>query len=290
VRVASGAPKDVVRAWLHEPGGQPFRNGNEQEGAAGDEAARFEVEAQDVVPGLYEVVAAAPPIANSSAGIAVHRSPLGIFADLRDGAPLVALVNHTAAPVTATVAAAVVGGAREEVLTGAGADTGSLAFELPAWVRRVEVDVRMPATDWARFTDFGVTLENADGSQIGQAPLNYAFGRLEAELPRQRAAGTATLKLYPGWADPGSAERWTLTARVRLYGDSAQRAPLAVAGNATVTIPAGTPESVRFAAPASPWPLPAGFVPLLGYTVTAGDGTPWRLTAPLVRARAPLMR
>ena len=289
VTVASSGMKDVIRAYLHEPGGQPFRGGHEQEGAAGDQAASFRVDARDVVAGNYEVVAAAPPIANSSAGIEVRQAPFTMIADLRQGSPLLALRNLVAQSVTVTAGGTVVGGAREEVLSGVGADTGRLALDLPSWVRRIEVDVEMPRAEWPRFTDFGLTLEDGDGRQIETSPLNYAMGRLSAELPRARNGGPANVLLFPGWASSAAGQRWTATVRVRYYGDTAQAVPLAPAGNATVTIPAATPEGVRFTAPAAPWALPAGFLPLIRWTATVGADEPWTLEAPLAPAPAPLM-
>ncbi|HTK56372.1 MAG TPA: S8 family serine peptidase, partial [Gemmatimonadales bacterium] len=88
VSVASSSSKDVIRAYLHEPGGQPFRGGHEQEGSTGDQAAIFRLDARDVVTGNYEVVAAAPPIANSSAGLELTQAPFTMLADLMQGTPV----------------------------------------------------------------------------------------------------------------------------------------------------------------------------------------------------------
>ena len=57
-----------------------------------------------------------------------------------------------------------------------------------------------------------------------------------------------------------------------------------------MTIPAGTPESVGFTAAPAPWTLPQGFLPLLRYGATIGDGEPWTAEAPLAAAPTPLMR
>lgn len=289
VSVASSSPKDVIRAYLHEPGGQPFRGGHEQEGSTGDQAAVFRVDARDVVTGNYEVVAAAPPIAASSAGLELTQAPFTMMADLVQGSPVLALRNMVGAPVTVDVGGAIVGAARTEPMNGAGADTGRLELDLPGWVRRVEIDIQMSPDDWPKFTDFGVTLEDADGRQIEKSPLNYAVGRLTAELPRARTGGTATLKLFPGWAALVPGARWNVTARVRYYGEEGRAVALAPEGQGTVTLQPETSEGIRFATAAAPWPLPSGFVPLVRWSAGVAGKEPWILEAPLVKAPPPLM-
>lgn len=290
VKVSSSGTKDVIRAYLHEPGGQPFRNGNEQEGSSGENTATFRLDARDVVAGNYEVIAAAPPTANSSAGIQLVQAPFTMIADLRDNAAILALRNLTAQPVTAATSGTIIGGAREETLTGVGADTGRLALAIPAWVRRVEIDVEMPKGEWPRFTDFGVTLEDSDGRQIDKAPLNYALGRLSAELPRQRADQNATLLLFPGWATNGAGQRWTVTARIRFYGEDTKGLALTALGPSTVTMAPGTPEGIRYSIAAAPWSLPVGFIPLIRWSATVSGTDNWTLEAPLAPAPTPLMR
>jgi tripeptidyl-peptidase II len=289
VKVASGASKDVIRAYLHEPGGQPFRAGHEQEGSTGEAAAVFPVDARDVVAGNYEVVAAAPPIAASSAGVTLTHAPFTMIADLRNNTAILALRNLTTAPVVVATAGTIIGGAREETMAGVGADTGQLALDLPAWVRRVEVDVEMPRGDWPRFTDFGLTLEDGEGRQIENAPLNYAFGRLSTELPRSRIGGPARLRLYPGWASLVPGQRWTVTVRIRYYGEENKGIALSSSDATTITIPAGSPEGISFVPGVASWALPAGFIPLVRWDATVGGGAPWTLEAPLAPAATPLM-
>jgi len=289
-RAASASGKDVISAFLHEPGGQPFRAGHELEGADGEDAAVFRVDARDVVGGVYEVVVAAPPAGPSSGGIQLTQSPVAMIGSTSGSDPLLALRNVTTAPVSIAASAAIIGGVRVETLSGAGADTGRLSFALPAWVRRVEIDVQMATGEWTKFTDFGVTLEDANGVQLGQAPLNYAIGRLDADLPVKFEGTTAGLRLYPAWTRPGSTERWTTTVQIRLYADPTTELALVAKGAATVTIPAGTPESVGFAAGVPPWTLPQGFIPLIRYAAKVGEGDPWTAEAPLAPAPTPLMR
>ena len=289
-RAGSGSGRDLITAFLHEPGGQPFRAGHEQEGANGADAAVFRVDARDVVTGVYEVVVAAPPASTSSGGIKISQAPVTLIGSISGSDPLLALRNVTTAPVSLTASAAIIGAARKEALSGVGADTGRLSFALPAWVRRVEIDVRMATAEWAKFTDFGVTLEDAAGMQLGQGPLNYAFGRLSADLPARFAGTTAQLRLYPAWTRPGATAGWTTMIQIRLYADPTSEATLTAKGSAALSLSAGTPESVGFTSAAAPWSLPEGFVPLIRYAAKVGDEDPWTVEAPLAAAPTPMMR
>jgi hypothetical protein len=147
----------------------------------------------------------------------------------------------------------------------------------------------MPPADWPKFTDFGMTLEDGDGRQIEKSPLNYAVGRLSAELPRNRTAGPAALLLFPGWATNAPGQRWTVTARVRYYGEESKGAPLVPQGQGTIPLAAGMSEGIRFTAAPAPWPLPASFVPLIRWTAATSGKEPWTLEAPLAPAPTPLM-
>ena len=290
VQIMSATSKDVIRGYLHEPGGRPYRGGNEQEGSSGENAATFRVDARDVVAGNYEAIAAAPPISASTAGIHIVHAPFTLLADLQGGKAIAALRNVTAAPVTANVTAGIVGAAERVTVSGVGADTGRVTFDAPTWARKVVVDLQMATVDWPRFTDFGVTLEDADGRQIEKAPLNYAFGRLEAELPRSWHGGPVTLKLFPGWATTAAGQRYSLDAELRIYASDSGAVALAPEGSATLTLPPGQGLGVTFAPVVAPWTLPAGFVPLLRYTATVGNDEGWTREAPLLRAPTPMMR
>jgi tripeptidyl-peptidase-2 len=290
IRVASAATRDVIRAYLHEPGGQPFRGGHEHEGSTGEDAALFRVDARDVVGGNYEVIAAAPPIASSTAGIQVTHAPFAIHADLRDGKAILGFRNLTAAALSIQIGAKVIGAAQEITMDGAGADTGRLSLDLPAWVRRVEVDVQMPPSDWPKFTDFGVTLEDATGAQLEASPMNYAFGRLETDLPRRWAGGKVELRLYPAWAELIAGRRWTVTTRVRLYADTSAAQSLTAEEPGELNIPGRGIDGVRYTIPAVALAMPSGTVPLIRWSAKAGSGEPWTLEAPFAPAPTPLMR
>jgi hypothetical protein len=137
----------------------------------------------------------------------------------------------------------------------------------------VVVDVTMDRAQWGRFTDFGVTLLDSIGGQLGKKPLNYAFGRLPVEAPSGHGDMPATLVLLPGFADPSDNQKWTLHASIRLYADTSV-VLAASSKSSAVTIPAGKSIASSFAMPADPWPLGEKFVPL-GLLVARIDGRSW---------------
>ena len=130
----------------------------------------------------------------------------------------------------------------------------------------------MDREQWGRFTDFGVTLFDSLGRQLGKQPLNYAFGRLQVELPEGHGDVPVTLGLFPGFADPSGDQRWALRASIRVYADTS--VVLARSDSAATTIAPKASATVEFALPRSPWPLGPRFVPL-GLLVARADGRSW---------------
>jgi hypothetical protein len=147
-----------------------------------------------------------------------------------------------------------------------------IPFVVPKWSRGVVVDVAMARAQWGKFTDFGVTLFDSLGRQLGKQPLNYSFGRLQVELPEGHGDVPVTLGLFPGFADPGEDQRWALRTSIRVYADTS--VVLARADSAARTIAPHASATTEFALPQSPWPLGAKFVPL-GLLVARADGRSW---------------
>jgi hypothetical protein len=156
-------------------------------------------------------------------------------------------------------------------------------------VRRIVVDVEMPRAQWSRFTDFGVTLFDAEGRQLGKDPMNYPGVRLEvAELPEPTASRTVVLGLFPGMADPADAGPWTATATIRFYGEDEtllRRAP-----GVAPKLAKGLAQWRFTLPPASALPLPQEAMPLLRVAITtSGFGflheLPLPAVVPAARAR-----
>jgi len=146
----------------------------------------------------------------------------------------------------------------------------------------------MSREQWGRFTDFGVTLFDSLGRQLGKQPLNYAIGRLQARLPDGHSDMAVELGLFPGFADSAADQSWTLRASIRLYADSAV-ALKASGAESSLTVPPGKTTAVRYTLPQNPWPLGDGFFPLAIFAVRAQDHT-WTRESGLPPPNPPIAR
>jgi subtilisin family serine protease len=276
----------ALLAFLEEPGGQPFREGGPQLLTPGDSVARFQVDGRDVVAGLYELTAVGSPYGSGAVGVSLVTSPLSLAASSgRDGEHL-HLENHGATPVSAAAALFLIGSERSALVAGHGGNEERIAFTLPAWARRLSVDLTMDRDQWPRFTDFGVTLIDSSGHRLRKEPLNYAFGRLSLEREATDSAVPVALVLSPGLADSTGDQNWTVRLSIRLYADSSA----AVNGPPVrFTAAPGAATDLVLPLPANPLPLGDAFFPLGLVGVPLGDET-WTWEVPLSPPARPLAR
>jgi hypothetical protein len=259
VSVATAARGQFASAYLHEPHGDPYRGENGLGAGFGSSAAVFTLDARDVVPGVYEVVAVGSPVQPLSAGFRVEQSPVILRANRRmDGAHF-EIENRSDLGVTVDPLLVLVGGEREAAMTGDGGEVSRLPLRIPDWASSITIDVSMNRAQWSRFTDLGLTLFDSLGHQIAKAPLQYAFGRLTSDLPSHHGEMLTQLALFPGLADPGSSERWSLDLSVRLYADSTG---IVETPAPPVTIAPGTSATVTIVPPLQPFHLNDGLDPL----------------------------
>jgi len=252
-------------------------------------AAVYQVDGRDVVTGAYEAVAVAPTPQAINIGVQVTQSPFRLHLSRNENETVATLSNATTSPIRAEVAMLLGGGERVENVIARGSAVRRIPFIAPAWAKSVVVDITMDRAQWGRFTDFGLTLFDSAGRQIGKQPLNYALGRLQAALPEGHGDMPVELGLFPGFADPMSDQQWALRAAIRLYADSAVTlAPRQVA-EATVTIAPSRNASVVFAMPESPWPLGDGFFPLGILVARAAEHT-WTREGALPLPNPPAVR
>jgi subtilisin family serine protease len=277
--IETGGRTEQGLAFLHEPGGMPFRDESARSAGNGPQAADYEVDARDIVPGAYEAVLVAPPTRALSATVGLTQSPLTLRATREQDSVIAAFTNVTAGAVEAEVGLHLGGAERDEVVKAKGSDTQRIPFVVPRWSRGVVVDVTMDPAQWGRFTDFGVTLFDSLGRQLGKKPLNYAFGRLQVELPEGHGDMPVILGLFPGFADPAGDLSWSLRASIRVYADTST--VLRPVGAPSLSIPARKSATSAFRLPAEPpWPLGDRFVPL-GLLVARVDGRSWTREIPL---------
>jgi tripeptidyl-peptidase II len=270
--VETGGRAERALAFLHEPDGMPFRDESARSAGFGPQSAEYEADSRDVVGGDYEAVVVAPPNQALTASVSLSQSPLLLRAARQGGSVRATVSNVTGTPVSAQVGMHLGGAARVERVTATGSAAQRIPFVVPRWSRGVVVDITMDRAQWGKFTDFGVTLFDSLGHQLGKQPLNYAFGRLQVELPEGHGDVPVTLGLFPGFADPAGDQHWSLRTSIRVYADTS--VVLAGADSAARTIAPRASATSEFTLPNSPWPLGPGFVPL-GLLVARADGRSW---------------
>jgi subtilisin family serine protease len=261
VRVSSGLGQRGL-AYLHEPGGQPFREVGTRPMGIGAEGAVYRVDARDALRGEYQAAASPVPGGWMTVTAVVVHAPVTIAAGRSDDIALADLSNVSGKAVTAGVELRLRGVQREDTVRARGSAIQRIPFDIPDWATGLEVDVAMDREQWGRFTDFGVTVLDSLGRQLAQDPMEYAFGRLSTVLPNGHGKIRADLTLFPGFADVADDRPWSATATIRLYADSAVAVPPAVGSGGRTTIEPGRRASLRFQLPPSPWPMPRGFAPL----------------------------
>jgi tripeptidyl-peptidase-2 len=275
VRISTAGAGEGAFAALYEPGGQPFRDGAQQQAGADSAAAVFHVDGRDAVPGVYEADAIGVPVAAARVSARVEQSPfrLGGSGDGRDAVADVA--NVSGKPATGEVGVVLAGAERSEPVAASGSGVVRIPFTAPAWAKGLVVDLAMDPAQWERFTDFGLSIFDAAGRIVAKEPLNYALGRLSTTLPEKHGDLPLEVRLFPGFADPAVAGVWKAKVVIRLYASD----PLALSAGADrtteVSLAAGQVKTIRFRLPdTSPWALPSGFG-LLGAVVAYSEGDVW---------------
>jgi len=100
--------------------------------------------------------------------------------------------------------------------------------------------------------------------------MQYATGRLT--LPLTPGADRALrLSLRPGLADPADSAEWRAGVTVRAFAPR-ELALAPAAGDSVLSVAGAASAALELALPPSPWPLPAGYHPLAGVTVTTPEG------------------
>ncbi|MGH7591266.1 MAG: S8 family serine peptidase, partial [Gemmatimonadales bacterium] len=277
VDVAATGQDEAIGAFLHEPGGMPFRDGHELEASATDGVASFKVDAGDVVAGVYEIDAATPPGSTASPRVKITTAPMMLSAARDADGVRATVMDPTSAPINVALGARVIGAARTVHLVEHGSARVSVPFVAPPWARDVRVDIMMDPVQWGRFTDLGLDILDASGHELGELALNYAVGRLAAKLPPGGAPLSASVLLSPGLATADDTTAWSCTLVILLYADADSTLPMDGPGRslASLTVAPGTTRSVRFPIPTVAWTMDPGFVPVGVITAQVGAEPLW---------------
>ncbi|OLC72816.1 MAG: hypothetical protein AUH78_15170 [Gemmatimonadetes bacterium 13_1_40CM_4_69_8] len=271
--------KGTALVKLYEPSGQPARALGDRDltvagDAGGGGTASLQVRAEDFVPGVYELDIAAPLLSGVTATVRAAAAPVALTTAAARGTTggggargSVEASNpgNTSAQLRAAVA--LIGAERRMEVTGRGLPAESLTVRVPAWATSAEIDVAMPREQWNVFTDFGVTVFDSTGQEVGTEPMNYAFGRQRIAVKKGMAGQPWTVELFPAFARAGVSQAWRATVRVRFLLEVAHPtgavSDLSVVAGGRAVLPL----------PAAPvLALPDGFQPLFEVTTTPVGG------------------
>jgi subtilisin family serine protease len=288
VTTTAGAGQHLL-AFLYQPGGEPNRGENGLPGGSGQEAAVYEVDGRDVLPGVYEAVSVAPPADSASAQVHVAWSPVAFRAVRTTSKDTVVatVVGMAGGSTSGSVALGLVGAERTLAIPGRGSAERSIPFRVPAWAKRIVVDLTLERDQWPLFTDFGFTLYGPDGQILGKEPMNYHFGRLSVDVPAAARNQDVSIVLSPGFADPDANTLWSGNLSIRLYAETPVL--LDPAGPAEFSLKRGAQSAARFLMSKMPWPLGDAFFPL-GQMVIDVGGTTWGREIPLPEPKLALTR
>lgn len=274
VRIETGGAFDPMFTSLHEPGGAPYRGENGLAAGPQDDAAVYQVDASDVVAGIYEVDAVASPVAAGQVTIRLRHSPFQLAGRPVGGELHLVVTNRSDAPRSATPRAALLGGVRRATIHGVGGEERRMSFTVPGWARFMELDVSLAPDDWGRFTDYGVALLDEIGRVVADGPLDYAHGRMQEVLGPAHAGLPVELSLMPGLADTTDAAPWQARVAIRFYAGSAVPLERSDGGSGVLLLQPGRTETATFSMRSSPWQLGDDFVPL-GLVMTETEGPTW---------------
>lgn len=213
VQLLVSEPHDEATLYLFEPSGQPFRGRSSvTANRASGRAVALEVTSDDLQPGVYEAVVVAPPNAGVRYGLEASL-PVAVVTAI-DSGPRAVVTNATSDSLAVRVSSWLLGAVKTSHVNGMGSAPVSLPISPPEWAARLVVDVSLPQPLWNLLTDFGVTLFDADGRKVNDAPLNYAFGRHQMNLDSSKVSGPLTLELLPGFAHFEPPENWEAEVRI----------------------------------------------------------------------------
>jgi tripeptidyl-peptidase II len=280
VTVPAGASGLAVRAqlrgdtntpaqlFLYEPSGRPART-NADEGLGGEAGAGAAIlaTANDVVPGVYEIVMQAMPGREVNYDLA-YAVPAIRVAAVDSLAQTVTFAADSRADTVVQVTAEQIGVTTSFTATVERGAAWTRAFTPPEWARSIVVEVAVTPEQWNDVTDFAISVFDGTGLRLGGGAMNYAFHRVKVDLPERRAPGyQAVVELFPGFARPVPPEAFPAQVRVVFEGrpqplGAPLNLPLRAGGSASYELPAFTSQAgegwhdwirVRAASSADDW-------------------------------------
>ncbi|MEX0690593.1 MAG: S8 family serine peptidase [Gemmatimonadales bacterium] len=270
-RVPDGQAATIA---LFEPSGRPQRDQLTVELSGPETEATVIVRAEDLVPGVWEVVVVAPPLSPATVAVVLEQ-PRVRLEHRTDG---VELVNAEVRPMTVHLSARRLGVASHWSASG---DRGPVdrRFATPAWASGVAVEVVLDPASWNWFTDFGSTVFDGEGRLLGTEPLHYATGR--QWVPFDVVPEAVRVELFPALADTGTDRRWSSVVTVAFHGTPEPMQVLGGASDTTFVLEAG---GRRRLTPQYTGEFPAGMELLMEVQVRADEVTTVRRSTTIVTA------
>jgi len=263
----------LVLVSLHEGGGQPVRDRVLTTGGYREERAVIRIPGDDVQRTRYEVALVASPTVGVATRVSARQGPVRVEASLADGALVIGATSMVTRAIEIALDAEWIGAESRFTLGANAAHPTPIALPIPSWTATLRLDVEVPAGEWSRFTDLGVTLRDRDGRLLAEAPMTYAFGRMHFTPPPHLRGDTVYVVLAPAAVTGAPATPWEAHLTVR-YLDAAAVAA-GRGGPVRFRLAPGERRTVREAALAASRTSDPHLIPLLRITARDGDGTPW---------------
>jgi hypothetical protein len=225
--------------YVFDPAGRPAR-GHEKLSLGGDGPPRATaaVSANDIVPGVWELVLQAMPAREVRYDLQA-RVPRVRVARVDSSSALPSVAFAAAADTTLQVTAERLGMTRLRDVAIANGAMVRDTVEAPAWAKHLVLDVSVPREAWNALTDLSVTVYDREGAQLGQGAMNYEFVRVEVDLPERRTATfPVQVELFAAFAREAAPVRFDVKVRESFVGDPSPLQLVAGAG----TPPADTVE------------------------------------------------
>ncbi len=246
VRVAIPDTSERGFLYLFEPSGRPSRAKDHADlGGAAGSSSTLSVTAADVRPGVWEAVVQAVPGQKLAFDFDAAVPPVTVAAvDSSAGTAAVTFRSAAAHDTTLSVTAEHIGIVTAWAATVVSGATYRRTLAAPVWARQAVLEVQLAPDLWNQVTDFGLTLYDSAGAQLGQGPMNYDFNRVTVDLPEKHGAGfPVTVELFPAFAHTVPPASFVAHVRLAFVGSLRSLTPTPV----PLAIPARA--AVRFAIP-----------------------------------------
>ncbi len=272
IEVATLDSTQRATASLHEPGGMPFRDGPLTPVGFAGAASLYDLAANDVVAGVYEVAVTGDVSQPTSVRVTARIAPVALAAANSADSVQVTARNLATTPVSLRLRVGLLGAEGIYSINGDGGPT-RVTIPVPAWADRMVVDAKMPRDQWSQYTDFGMTFADRSGHILDATPIDYAFSRAQLDLPKSVLGDSLVILLDPGFAAPNGKTPWNMTLAVRYYApkpyalDEGGAPPRPLAASATRT------DAIGFRS--LPIDLPGAFGPLLMLVALEGEDHIW---------------